>query len=102
MTTSKKTPASTSKKGLVKGDAKTIKATSPVVATPVAPAPETITIASIARLVNRSPKVLRAIARNEAYRIASGKGPRLPTPVAKHVYAMKDLDAFKVAIAKIA
>lgn len=96
---------STSKKGLVKGNAPVVKA-SPVIAspapvtTPAPVAPETITIAQIARLVNRSPKVLRAIARNEAYRVDAGKGRRLPAPVAKHVYAMKDLEAFKVAIAK--
>lgn len=84
MTTSKKT---TSKK-IVKQDV------------PVVAKPETISISQIAKIVNRSPKVLRAIARNEAYRASQGLTPRLPAPVAKHVYAMKDLDAFKVAIAK--
>jgi len=78
MTTSKKTPAKKS--------------------TPAKEA--TITISQIAMKAGRSPKVLRAIARNEAYRKEAGKSPRLPTPVAKHVYKVKDVPAFLKAIAQ--
>lgn len=63
-----------------------------------AKADEKITIVAIAAIANRSPKVLRAIARNEAYRVSQGKAPRLPTPVEKHVYRKADLDAFLKAI----
>jgi len=42
--------------------------------------------------------VLRAIARNEAYRISQGKARRLPEPVGKHEYNVKDLPAFLEAI----
>lgn len=59
---------------------------------------ETITIVQIAALANRSPKVLRAIARNEAYRLSQGKSRRLPEPVEKHVYRAADVDAFLDAI----
>lgn len=61
---------------------------------------QTITIAQIAQKVGRSPKVLRAIARNEAYRLEQGKERRLPKPVAKHVYNVKDVPAFIKAIAQ--
>jgi len=59
---------------------------------------ETITISQIAMKAKRSPKVLRAIARNEHARKASGKALRLPVPVAKHVYRLKDVPAFLEAI----
>jgi hypothetical protein len=81
MTTSKKT---TSKKSPAKK------------ATPAKDA--TITISQIALKAGRSPKVLRAIARNEHARLASGKALRLPKPVAKHVYRVKDVPAFLDAI----
>lgn len=58
----------------------------------------TITISQIAMKAGRSPKVLRAIARNEHARVASGKALRLPKPVAKHVYRAKDVNAFLEAI----
>lgn len=58
----------------------------------------TITISQIAMKAGRSPKVLRAIARNEAYRLEQGKDRRLPAPVAKHVYRVKDVPAFLKAI----
>lgn len=58
----------------------------------------TITISQIALKAGRSPKVLRAIARNEHARLAAGKDRRLPTPVAKHVYRTKDVPAFLEAI----
>jgi hypothetical protein len=58
----------------------------------------TITISQIALKAGRSPKVLRAIARNEHARVASGKALRLPKPVAKHVYRAKDVPAFLEAI----
>lgn len=58
----------------------------------------TITISQIAMKAGRSPKVLRAIARNEHARVASGKALRLPVPVAKHVYRVKDVPAFLDAI----
>lgn len=61
---------------------------------------ETITITAIAMKAGRSPKVLRAIARNEAFRLSQGKQRRLPEPVAKHVYKASDLDAFLKAIAQ--
>lgn len=63
---------------------------------------EKITIVQIASIANRSPKVLRAIARNEAYRISQGKARRLPEPVTgeKHVYLKRDVDAFLKAIAQ--
>lgn len=79
MTTTKKTPAK-------KSPAKT--------------KDQTITISQIAMKVGRSPKVLRAIARNEAYRKEQGKALRLPVPVTKHVYRVKDLPAFIKAIAQ--
>ena len=62
---------------------------------------EKISIVAIAQIANRSPKVLRAIARNEAYRLSQGKARRLPVPVEgeKHVYFKRDLDAFLKAIA---
>lgn len=74
----------------------------------VAPAPKapakdaTLTIVAIAMKAGRSPKVLRAIARNEAYRLSQGKARRLPAPVEgqKHVYYARDLDAFIKAIAQ--
>jgi hypothetical protein len=79
MTTSKKTPAkSPAKKGATKE--------------------ATITISQIAMKAGRSPKVLRAIARNEAYRVEAGKSRRLPMPVTKHVYKAKDVPAFLAAI----
>lgn len=66
-----------------------------------AKADEKITIVAIAAIANRSPKVLRAIARNEAYRLSQGKARRLPEPVEgeKHMYYKRDLDAFLKAIA---
>ena len=70
-------------------------------AAPVKAAPvkvETISIVAIAVKAGRSPKVLRAIARNEAYRISQGKARRLPEPVGKHEYNVKDLPAFLEAI----
>lgn len=63
-------------------------------------APETVTIVQIAQQAGRSPKVLRAIARNEAYRLSQGKSRRLPEPVEKHVYKAADVDAFLKAIAQ--
>lgn len=62
---------------------------------------EKITIVQIASIANRSPKVLRAIARNEAYRLSQGKARRLPEPVEgeKHTYYKRDVDAFLKAIA---
>jgi hypothetical protein len=78
------------------------------VAPKASPAPKapvkdaTMTIVSIAMRAGRSPKVLRAIARNEAYRLSQGKARRLPAPVEgqKHVYYVRDLDAFLKAIAQ--
>ena len=63
---------------------------------------EKVTIVQIAQIANRSPKVLRAIARNEAYRLSQGKARRLPEPVEgeKHVYYKRDVDAFLKAIAQ--
>lgn len=65
---------------------------------PKAKGETTITISQIAQKAGRSPKVLRAIARNEAYRLEQGKARRLPEPVAKHVYRLKDVPAFLKAI----
>jgi hypothetical protein len=77
----------------------------PVKATPVKATPAndaTLSIVAIAMKAGRSPKVLRAIARNEAYRLSQGKARRLPAPVEgqKHVYYARDLDAFIKAIAQ--
>jgi hypothetical protein len=83
MTTTKKTPAK-------KTPAKATKAKGEA----------TITISQIAMKAGRSPKVLRAIARNEAYRLEQGKARRLPVPVAKHVYRVKDVPAFLDAISQ--
>jgi hypothetical protein len=72
----------------------------PAKKTPAKKGEATITISQIAMKAGRSPKVLRAIARNEHARIASGKERRLPAPVAKHVYKTKDVPAFLKAIAQ--
>lgn len=70
----------------------------PAKKTPAKAKVETISIVAIAQQAGRSPKVLRAIARNEAYRLSQGKARRLPEPVGKHEYNVKDVPAFLEAI----
>lgn len=66
------------------------------------PKVETLTIVQIAEKAGRSPKVLRAIARNEAYRASQGLAARLPAPVTgqRHTYKASDVPAFLEAIKK--
>ena len=82
-------------------NAKNTKAKAPAKAKATPKVEEKISIVAIASIANRSPKVLRAIARNEAYRLSQGKARRLPEPVEgeKHTYYKRDLDAFLKAIA---